>query len=184
MTLNVKKWWPEYLIIIVSAILLTYIGVQMYACDAEAVEAPAVVVEEDDGRLPGDDIPAREPIIIEYPEEDENLLIEQALMAKATLVGTCKVTHYDACTRCCGKSDGIGARGVKVIPGVSVAVDRKVIPLGSTVLMDYGDGEIHYMRADDTGGSIRGNRIDVCCTTHSEANQLGVKYATVWYVKE
>lgn len=118
------------------------------------------------------------------PEEAENELIEAALLAQATKLENVTVTHYDVCLQCCGKLDGITASGVQAAPGVTVAVDPAVIPLGSDVLVDYGDGELHYYRADDTGGAIRGSHIDLCVSSHEEALQLGVRTATVYWVAQ
>ena len=118
----------------------------------------------------------------EEPEEAENERIEAALLARANVLEEATVTHYDACAACCGKDDGITASGVRATPGVTVAVDPKVIPLGSDVLVDYGDGEIHYYRADDVGGAVKGNHIDLCVGSHEEALQLGRRTATVYWV--
>ena len=119
---------------------------------------------------------------VEEPEEAENERIEAALLARANVIEDCVVTHYDCCVQCCGKDDGITASGVKATPGVTVAVDPTVIPLGSDVLVDYGDGELYYYRADDTGGAVKGNHIDLCVGSHEEALQLGRRTATVYWV--
>ena len=138
-----------------------------------------------------------EPIGPELPEEDareedareeeaqedfENEKIEAALLAKAIRLEDVTVTHYDPCVKCCGKTDGITATGVPVTPYYTVAVDPEVIPLGSEVLVDYGDGVIHYYRAEDTGGGVNGKHIDLCVTGHTEALTLGVRQATVWFL--
>lgn len=117
-----------------------------------------------------------------FTEDFENENIEAALLARAHVIEGVTVTHYDCCVQCCGKDDGITASGVKATPGVTVAVDPTVIPLGSDVLVDYGDGEIHYYRADDTGGAVKGNHIDLCVTSHTVAEQLGRRMATVYWV--
>jgi 3D (Asp-Asp-Asp) domain-containing protein len=118
----------------------------------------------------------------EPPEANENQLIEAALLAKATRLDDVIVTYYDVCEACCGKADGITASGLQAVPGVTVAVDPDVIPLGSDVLVDYGDGEIQYYRADDTGYGVDGNAIDLCVATHEEALELGRRIATVYFV--
>lgn len=123
-------------------------------------------------------------IIPDPLEEPENERIEAALIARANVIEDCEVTHYDCCVQCCGKDDGITASGVKATPGVTVAVDPAVIPLGSDVMVDYGDGEIHYYRADDVGGSVKGNHIDLCVAAHEEAQQLGRQTATVYWCEE
>ena len=119
----------------------------------------------------------------DFPEEPENELIEAALLAKAHVMENATVTHYDCCVECCGKDDGITASGVQATPGVTVAVDPAIIPLGSDVLVDYGDGEIHYYRADDVGGNITGSHIDLCVEDHDTAVNLGIRTATVYWVE-
>ena len=140
-----------------------------------------------DGRLPGDDIPATRPCCMLLDDDTydrpENELIEAALLGKAHIIEDCTVTHYDCCVSCCGKDDGITASGEQATPGVTVAVDPDVIQLGSDVLVDYGDGEIHYYRADDIGGSVKGNHIDLCVGSHEEALQMGRRTATVYLVE-
>lgn len=166
---------------LVSACCIVY----AYAGEPEAPQdGPAAQYLPDDGRVPGDDVPATERCYMtpEEVEAAENETIEAALLARATRLDDVTVTHYDCCLECCGKTDGITASGVRATPGVTVAVDPDVVPLGADVLVDYGDGELHYMRADDVGGAIQGNRIDICVETHEEALELGVRTATVWWV--
>lgn len=127
----------------------------------------------------------RSPIAEEIQEDFENQKIEEALLARATRLDNVVVTHYCSELRphICGTGDGITASGRQVTPYVSVAVDPTVIPLDADVLVDYGDGEIHYYRADDTGAWINGNHIDLAVTHHSEAEQLGIRTATVYWVE-
>ncbi|MCX7967909.1 MAG: 3D domain-containing protein [Armatimonadetes bacterium] len=69
---------------------------------------------------------------------------------------------------CCGSSSGRTATGRKAEYGV-VAVDPRVIPLGTTLYVDrYG-----FAIAADTGRKIKGNRIDLCYPTHREASRFG-----------
>ena len=95
----------------------------------------------------------------------------------------CTVSHYCCEKRphICGTGNGITASNVPVQAGVSVAVDPEVIPLGSTVYVDYGDGVIHTYIAHDTGGAVKGNHIDVAVETHAEASRLGLRKAIVWW---
>ena len=65
---------------------------------------------------------------------------------------------------------GITATGTPVHPG-TVAVDPRVIPLRSRLLIPgYGRGV-----ALDTGGSIKGNRIDLWMGECSAARRWGVR---------
>lgn len=93
-------------------------------------------------------------------------------------LGTFKFTAYCPCSKCCGKSDGITKTGVKATQGRTIAVDPKVIPLGSIVIIDG-----HEYIAEDVGGSIKENRIDLFFDSHKEALDFGVQYKEV-FVKE
>lgn len=96
---------------------------------------------------------------------------------KGKYIDTFRISHYCPCSTCNGGYSGT-ASGAPLTPWVSIAVDPSVIPLGSTVYIDgYGEFKAH-----DTGGAIKGNRIDVCVGSHSEAYRLGVVYRDV-YVK-
>jgi 3D (Asp-Asp-Asp) domain-containing protein len=66
-------------------------------------------------------------------------------------------------------------RGNPVHKGL-VAVDPSVIPLGTRLYIPgYG-----YAVADDIGGAIRGNRIDMAFDNRSEALQFGRQQVTVY----
>lgn len=94
-----------------------------------------------------------------------------------------KVTHYCGCSKCCGKYSGgsesvaYGASGKRLEALVSVAVDPSVIPLG-TVLHD-AEGRLYC--AEDTGGAIKGNRIDLFVGDHQEAINMGVKEIKLYW---
>ena len=92
-----------------------------------------------------------------------------------TSLGVFKITHYCACSICCGEySNGITASGTTAQAGRTIAVDPSLIPLGSSVVING-----HTYVAEDTGGAIKGNRIDVFVSSHSEALANGVYYAEV-----
>ena len=166
--------------------ILTIIPLAAAAMTIPAISETSAPDIKDDGRLPGDDIPATKPccmLLDDTYDRPENELIEAALLGKAHIIEDCTVTHYDCCVACFGKTDGITASGVQATPGVTVAVDPDVIQLGSDVLVDYGDGEIHYYRADDVGAAIKGNKLDLCVSSHQEAINMGVRTATVYWVE-
>ena len=174
------------LILILAVIAWAIIVVSVLVTPVNADAAPIAEPKEDDGRLPGDDVPATERCYMtqeEVQEDFENYYILNALLAKANKIEDVKVTHYCCCVKCCGNDDGITYSGVKATPGVTVAVDTSIIPLGSDVLVDYGDGVINYYRADDTGSAIKGNKLDLCVSSHQEAINLGVRTATVYWVE-
>ena len=174
------------LILVLVTIAWAVISMFVLVTPVNADAVPIAEPKEDDGRLPGDDVPATERCYMtdeEVQEDFENYYILNALLAKANKIENVKVSHYCCCVKCCGKDDGITYSGVKATPGVTVAVDTSIIPLGSDVLVDYGDGVINYYRADDTGSAIKGNKLDLCVGSHQEAINLGVRTATVYWVE-
>ena len=174
------------LILILAVIAWAIIVVSVLVMPVNADSNQAEELKEDDGRIPGDDVPATKRCYMteeEVQEDFENYYILNALLAKANKIEDVKVTHYCCCAKCCGKDDGITYSGVKATPGVTVAVDTSIIPLGSDVLVDYGDGVINYYRADDTGSAIKGNKLDLCVGSHQDAINLGVRTATVYWVE-
>ena len=90
-------------------------------------------------------------------------------------LGKFKITAYCNCTKCCGKwAGGPTASGTMPKAGRTIAVDPKVIPLGTKVII----GGKTYV-AEDTGGAIKGKRIDMYFASHTDALAWGVKYKNV-----
>jgi len=63
-----------------------------------------------------------------------------------------------------------------------VAVDPKVIPLGTKVYVETPDGRYIYGTAiaADTGGAIKGYKIDICVNTRKEAYSFGRRAVNVY----
>ena len=73
--------------------------------------------------------------------------------------------------------------GTKPGPG-TMAVDPNVIPLGSRIVVIYEDGTIEHGRAEDTGGAIKQNRLDVFRHCFDEAMAFGRQRAVVLWFEE
>lgn len=89
--------------------------------------------------------------------------------------GVFKVTHYCNCERCQGEYVGKTATGTVPKAGRTIAVDPGTIPLGSAVKINGQE----YI-AEDTGGAIKGNRVDIFVADHGEAIVKGVKKEIVY----
>ena len=85
-----------------------------------------------------------------------------------------KTTGYCPGACCNGSNSGITALGTRLKPGRTIAVDPRVIPLRSNVEING-----HVYRAEDTGGAIKGNRIDILFSSHAKADRWGVRYVNV-----
>ncbi|WFD10475.1 3D domain-containing protein [Tepidibacter hydrothermalis] len=94
---------------------------------------------------------------------------------------TASVSAYTAGFESTGKRPGDKGygktrMGTTVRPGV-IAVDPKVIPLGSKVYIPHLG---MTCVAEDTGGAIKGNKIDVYMSSLSKANRFGRKNLKVY----
>ena len=71
------------------------------------------------------------------------------------------------------------ASGTKVRRGI-IAVDPKVIPLGTRVYIPgYGEAV-----AEDTGGAIKGNRIDIAFDSYDEAINFGRQSLQIYIIED
>lgn len=98
---------------------------------------------------------------------------------------TVKATAYDTSL---GENGGYSKTAYGLTPGFGiVAVDPKVIPLGTKLYIESPDGgkswSYGYCIAGDTGGAIKGNKVDLCFNTQSECVKFGRRDAVVYILK-
>lgn len=92
-----------------------------------------------------------------------------------------KVLNNVSMTAYSAEQKGIGTRtasGTRVTEGRTIAVDPSIIPMGWWV---YIEG-IGFRRAEDTGGAIKGNKIDVYYDSLKAAMNFGRKSGRTVYV--
>lgn len=102
-------------------------------------------------------------------------IICEANAPQTVSLGEYKITAYCPCAKCCGKNDGITSTGVLARQGRTIAVDPQKIAYGDRVIING-----HTYTAEDCGGAIKGNRIDVYFDSHEDALEFGVQYAEVF----
>jgi len=90
-----------------------------------------------------------------------------------------KATAYAPGPHDNGQWGNLTHMGTQVRPGV-IAVDPNIIPLGSRVYIEFADGNSMYGVAEDTGGAIKGNRIDIAMHTVDQAYDFGVQNVKVY----
>ena len=152
---------------------------------AKAIDGPQETRETVPMETPVEAESAAPAPAIEQPEDFENERIEEALLSRSSVIDDCTVTFYCAerYKHICGTGDGIAYDGTPVLPWATCAVDPSIIPLGSTVMVDLGDGYgLRTLVANDTG--VKGNHIDICVHTHNDAIRLGIQTSTVYWCKE
>ncbi len=92
-------------------------------------------------------------------------------LSKVEMIATAYTAHDYGCS-------GITAMGLPAGRGI-VAVDPRVIPLGTRLYISgYG-----YALAGDTGGAIRGNRVDLGFNSYRDAIRFGRREVTVYRLK-
>ena len=114
--------------------------------------------------------------IVTNPDGSGTITLENGEVLTFSEARTMRGTAYTAGTP---KVDTITATGTTVRLGV-VAVDRKVLPLGTKVYVVSNDGAYVYgfAIAEDTG--VRGNAIDLYMNTYNDCIQFGVRDCTVY----
>lgn len=100
--------------------------------------------------------------------------------AKLVPLGTFRITHYCQCSLCCGPwANGITSTGVTATTNRTIAVDPSQIPYGSKVVIN---GQVYV--AEDCGGAITENCIDIYVASHEEGEAKGVYYTDVYLLEE
>lgn len=118
-----------------------------------------------------------EPRIIWVYQEPAEAKPDESAATLETLAVT--ASAYCPCVICCADSaDGITSTGTIATEGRTIAVDPSVIPYGTEVIF----GGNKYI-AEDCGGAIKGNRIDVFFDSHEDALQFGRQELNVFFYK-
>lgn len=178
---GVKKVFLEIVgVLVVSAV---FFGILFALAEPFVSKGECVYGKEENTNFGQNNEKETVVVVVEENEAIQEPIVEQP---KRISLGEFKLTAYCSCVKCCGfwaygrslDENGndivIGASGERLQQGVSVAVDPAVIPYDTTV---YINGKAYV--AQDCGGAIKDNRIDVYFDNHQDALDFGVQYATV-----
>lgn len=108
--------------------------------------------------------------------------VEESQENNKTYLGEFNLSYYciEKYPHNCG-GGGITASGNQVQAYHTVAVDTSIIPLGTKLYIE----DVGIRVAEDTGGAIKGHKIDVAVASHDEALALGIKSGVkVWIIEE
>jgi 3D (Asp-Asp-Asp) domain-containing protein len=91
-----------------------------------------------------------------------------------------KATAYTHTDAGCNKTTATGT----TVRWGTVAVDPRMIPYGTKMFIVSNDGSFVYglSTAEDCGGAIKNNRIDLYMPTTSQCFQFGVRNCTVYFI--
>ena len=97
--------------------------------------------------------------------------------SKINLKIVVEATGYCPCDLCTEQYT-LTKTGTVPVQGRTIAVDNNLIPLGSIVIID---GKKYV--AEDIGGGIKGNKIDVYFDNHDDVLEYGRKLIEIEVVK-
>ncbi len=92
-------------------------------------------------------------------------------------LGIFRTTGYCSCRHCSSNWGTLTSSGAVTRSNHTIAVDPRVIPYGSQVMIN---GIIYT--AEDCGSGVRGNHIDIYYDTHAQARRHGLQHAEVFLV--
>ena len=93
-------------------------------------------------------------------------------------LGAFKTTAYCPCRKCSGGWGGRTSTGTIATANHTISVDPRVIPYGSRIMIN---GVVYT--AEDCGGGVKGNHIDIFYNTHGETRAYGTRSVEVYLVQ-
>lgn len=107
------------------------------------------------------------------------LMIPMQLEAGTRInMGEFKLTFFCPCEICSEDFGHETSSGKTARSEHTIAVDPAVIDIGSKVQIN---GIVYT--AEDTGGGVKGDHIDIFVESHEETLKRGVQYTNVWVVR-
>lgn len=94
-------------------------------------------------------------------------------------MGEFKITYYCSCKECSEEWNVQTATGTGCVEGRTVAVDPNVISYGTRILIDDD-----IFVAEDCGGLVKGDHIDIYVNSHEKTKDLGVEYKNIYVIRD
>ena len=163
--------WADLTLRLIACILVisicAYMGKQYRISLAEEYFKKHGIPELPESRLKTiDDLPKIDKNDAEtlYFEPTEALTEDKEYNDNLLYLGSFKLTSYCDCYECQEEWVGTTALGVSPQENWTIAVDPSIIPLGSYVWING-----NQYRAEDVGGAIKNNHIDIFVGSHEES---------------
>lgn len=179
--LMTKVSWGLMAIVFILAILLTLQGYDRAELMKENAELRKYLIAPNTSEVSEQVGTTEEPI---QPTSSA-----PQTLVNTEYIGEYTITYYCPCEKCCGeygvnrptvnnKEVVVTATGAFAQDGITVAVDPNKIPYGTLLYIE----NIGYRIAQDCGGVIKGNKIDVYMESHEEAYQRGIHESKVYII--
>lgn len=129
------------------------------------------------------DVVTKEPVaeLVDIGTKKNSVIAPDGTVYSYSKMITCTATAYDATFESNGYWGPYSATGKPLDSGM-VAVDPRVIPLGTKLYIEAPDGSwvYGYSVAEDTGGAIKGNKVDLFFHSPQRVRQFGRRTANVY----
>jgi len=124
----------------------------------------------------------KEALVLPPAKNSKGLTVSRGLYAREVI--NVRATAYGIDYKG-SNMKGITFTGTKATEERTIAVDPKVIPLGSEVYVEVPSMPQYngYYIAEDTGGAIKGKKIDIYVGTEKVAYPFGIRDAVVKVVR-
>lgn len=122
-------------------------------------------------KIEAEEVAARKKSV-NYGSSKKTTAVKQATPGKMTVLATAYAPTGNKT-----------ATGTTPKAGRTIATDPRVIPSGTRVRITDSSGNSHEYTAEDTGGLIKGNRIDIFMDSEAECVKFGAQYIEVEVIK-
>ena len=166
---------------IVSVLVGTVLGLAFVSFALEHKSPTPIIVESRTDMATEESVTAIvEEVTVDIVAEatTEESTTEEPTTESLVSLGEFKLTAYCPCTKCSDQWGTQTSTGAIATQGRTIAVDPKVIPYGTVVVING-----HEYIAEDTGSAIKEKRIDIYFDSHQAALEFGVQHAEVFVLE-
>lgn len=205
-----KKSSLKYLSLAAMITIIAFASVKIFAVEKEAVKSPEVIsvsasvaAVDVHALIAADTIKEAKALEVAKAAEKKTAASRSASTSRTQSSKVFRVTAYDLSYDSCQKSighpgygvtrSGYNLSGMTREEAMTIAVDPRIIPLGTKVRLTFKDNKYSVYNgvytARDTGGGVKGSHIDLFmgdfeqASSHSKVEAFGVRKATVEILK-
>lgn len=112
--------------------------------------------------------------VTDNPAKNSNNTLAKRVEGKTPVVKSFNTSAYCACSKCCGKSNGITSSGAKATSWYTLAAGSGY-PIGTVIYIPSLKNKENggWFVVQDRGGAITNSKLDIFVGSHSQAIQFG-----------